>query len=427
MRSGRPWWTYAVPYFGRVPDLAPAQWRTLGLLGAAELFDHYDLGILGLALLQIQQGLGIGEGEIAGVTAVVRLGVIPALLLTVMADRIGRRRLLLATILGFSLTTFATAFARTPTEFMALQFLARVFVYGETMLAVVVLAEELAARERGFGIGMLGALGALGHGLSALVFAFVDVLPHGWRALYALGALPLLLLAWFRRGLPETRRFEEHRRTRVDRGGLRDAAGPMLALLRAYPGRLAVLSLAIVPWEFVTMTAMQFLAKTLQEMHGYSPGAVTALYLTGGALGILGNLVAGTLSDRLGRKRVMGLAIALNGAAIYGFYNAPSAWVPPFWIALVFSLMGVQILFKALGSELFPTSYRSTASGVRAIAGTLGGVAGLALEGRLYALLGSHAAAITATLPVLLLPLLVIRFALPETAARELEEIAPER
>ena len=90
MRSGRPWWTYAVPYFGRVPDLAPAQWRTLGLLGAAELFDHYDLGILGLALLQIQQGLGIGEGEIAGVTAVVRLGVIPVLIEPGRPDQNGR-------------------------------------------------------------------------------------------------------------------------------------------------------------------------------------------------------------------------------------------------------------------------------------------------------------------------------------------------
>jgi putative MFS transporter len=274
---------------------------------------------------------------------------------------------------------------------------------------------------------MLGALGALGHGLSAGVFAFVDVLPHGWRALYALGAVPLLLLAWFRRGLPETRRFEEHRRARADRGGLRGALAPVAALLRAYPGRLSVLGLAIVPWEFVTMTALQFMAKSLQELHGYSPAAVTALYLTGGALGILGNLVAGTLSDRLGRRRVMGLAIALQGAALYGFYNGPSAWVPPLWIALVFSMMGVQVLFKALGTELFPTSYRSTASGVRAIAGTLGGVAGLALEGRLYALLGSHAAAITATLPILLVPLLVIALALPETAARELEEIAPER
>ena len=85
------------------------------------------------------------------------------------------------------------------------------------------------------------------------------------------------------------------------------------------------------------------------------------------------------------------------------------------------------MLFKALGSELFPTSHRSTASGMRAIVSTLGGIAGLALEGTLYELTGSHAGAITAMLPVLVLPPLAIWLFLPETARRDLEAISPER
>ncbi len=426
-RRRRPWWTRAVPYPGRVPDLPPRQWRVLGLLAAAELFDQYDVGILGLALLQIQQGLGIPEGDIAGVTALVRLGVIPALALTVMADRMGRRRLLLATILGFTVCTFATAWAQSATQYVALQFAARVFIYGETMLAVVVLAEELEARDRGWGIGMLGAIGAMGHGLAALVFGFIELLPFGWRALYAIGVVPLLFVAWFRRGLPETRRFEDHRARRGSGGGLREALQPVADLLRMYPGRLAALSLAIFPFEFVVMTAGTFMAKTLQEARGYEPWAVTLLYFVGGALGILGNVAAGALGDRFGRKRVISAGTLLCGASILAFYEAPAVFVPPAWILLIFTLTGVAVLFKALGSELFPTSYRSTASGVRAIVGTLGGVCGLALEGLLYDVLGSHARAIAWTVPVLLLPPLVIAALLPETAARELEDIAPER
>ncbi|MDX1649798.1 MAG: MFS transporter, partial [Myxococcota bacterium] len=165
-RARRPRWSYAIPWAGRVPELTPRQWSLLGLLGAAELFDQYDVGILGLALKQIQEGLGIPESQIGPVTAVARLGVLPAFALTVLADRLGRRRLLLATIVGLTLSTFATAFAQDAVQFMALQFVARSFIYAETMLAVVVLAEELDAAERGWGIGMLGALGALGHGLA---------------------------------------------------------------------------------------------------------------------------------------------------------------------------------------------------------------------------------------------------------------------
>ena len=77
------------------------------------------------------------------------------------------------------------------------------------------------------------------------------------------------------------------------------------------------------------------------------------------------------------------------------------------------------MLFKALGSQLFPRSYRSTASGMRAVVGTLGGVAGLAVERPLYELVGSHALAITCMAPVLLLPPILIAALLPETAARE--------
>jgi MFS family permease len=209
--SKRPWWTYIIPYPGRAPQLGRHQWRVLGMLSVSELFDHYDMAILGFGLLHIQQGLGIGEAELGGTMAMVRLGLLPALAITLLADRMGRRRLLLATIIGFTLCTLATAFVETAEQFVVMQFLARMFIYAETMLAVVVLTEELGAGSRGWGIGMLGALGALGHGLAAILFGFVEELPFGWRALYAAGAIPMHFVAWFRRTLPETRRFDEYR------------------------------------------------------------------------------------------------------------------------------------------------------------------------------------------------------------------------
>ncbi|MCP3983877.1 MAG: MFS transporter, partial [bacterium] len=149
--------------------------------------------------------------------------------------------------------------------------------------------------------------------------------------------------------------------------------------------------------------------------------------ICGGALAILGNIVAGTLSDRLGRRLVLSVLVGMAGLGFLVFYNATGWIVAAAWIAQVFGMTGASVLFKALGSELFPTSYRSTASGVRTIVGTVGGIAGLALEGTLYQITGSHAAAITLMIPALGITPIVILLFLPETATRELEDISPER
>lgn len=425
-REKRPWWTYVIPYAGNVPKLSDKQWSVLGLLALAEFFEQYDAGLMGLALAQIQIGLAIPEDQIAGITAIARIGALLAFGISVLADRFGRRQLLLLTILGFTACTFGTAFVQNKEQFVAMQLLARIFITGETMLAVVVVTEELAAKDRGWGIGLLGALGALGHGLAAGVFAFVDVMPYGWRSLYLIGVIPLLFLAFFRRQLPETQRFEEHRKTQTGTA-LQEGLRPILGLARMYPRRVAMLAAALLPFDFVIATAYTFMPKTLQEVHGYSPGGVTALFLIGGGLGILGNVIAGQAGDRFGRKPVMVAAMLMNAVAILCFYNSSGFVIPIAWIGAIFSILAISVLFKALGTELFPTSHRSTASGMRMVLGTLGSITGLAIEGTLYQLTGSHAAAITWMTPVLVLPPLAVAFFFPETAGRELESVSPER
>jgi len=395
-------------------------------VGAANLFDSYALGIFSLALPQIQTGLGIGEEQVGGLSAAVRLGVIPAFVFTVMADQMGRRVLLLVTVLGFTVTTFLSGFAQTSAQFTALQFLARMFIAAESMLAIVVIAEELDAETRGFGIGILGALGTLGHGLAALVFAVVNYLPYGWRAMYVLGALPILLIAWLRRSLGETRRFAAHREQR-ERDGMTGMWAPMRNLMRMYPGRMLALCAGLFPIAFVLETAVTFVSKTLQQQHGYSPGSVAALFLSIGIVAPIGNLAAGSLGDHFGRKPIMIIGLIVNAVAIALFYNTSGAWIPPLFGLVLLTLTMVLILFAALGSELFPTSYRSTASGLRQMVATLGASLGLVVEGFLYDFTGSHATAITWMLLATPIAPIVVYFFLPETANLELEDISPEK
>jgi MFS family permease len=409
------------------PPITPRQRQVLAALGVANLVDNYDAALLGLALPQIQAGLGVGDEAIGQLIATVRLGVVPAVVLTVLADRLGRRRLLLITIVGFTLLTFLTALVDGAGQFMAVQFAAKTFIAAENMLAIVVIAEEFDARNRGWGIGLLGAMGALGYGVASIMFSLVNVLPFGWRALYVLGVVPLLLVAWLRRSLPETQRFEAQQRRRDQRGTVRDAVQPLRNLFRMYPGRMLALVAALFPFAFVTETAMFFPSKFLQDVHGYTPGDVAVMYLTIGVLGLLGNVVAGALGDRFGRKRVLAAGLLTNGIAAAAFYNLSGWIVPCAWGVMVMTVTMVLILFAALGSELFPTSYRSTASGARSMIATFGAAAGLWLEGVIFASTGSHAAAITTMLCIVPIAPLVVTLFLPETANRELEEVSPER
>jgi len=421
----------------RVKQLTPRQRKILGLLGVAEYFDNYDSALISIALKQIQEGLSIAESEIGAVAGTIRLGMLASFAVTLLADRIGRRRLLLATVVGFSFFTFLSAFARTPAEFVLAQIIARAFIGAEIMLAAVVIIEELSARDRGWGIGLLGALGALGHGGAALGFGFIDVLPFGWRMLYLLGALPMLVFAWLRRNLPETERFEQHRAARGEASGLRETFRPMTQLFTSYPRRLLILSLFVFSFDLVHWTVFGFLSKTMQEVHGFDSAAVAMIVLIGGGIGILGNFVAAELGGRFGWRPVILGMLMLHASSAYSFYNGTTSVAVAAWIGIMFTATGTGVILKALGSELFPTSYRSTAAGMRLTVATLGGFTGYQLESLLYpAALESiagvpgaeqlaHTVAITWLLPLLVIPALLV-ILIPETAGRELEDISPE-
>jgi MFS family permease len=421
----RPWWYRFAFFLGRPPELTTRQWRVLGLVAAVSFFETYDMFLFTLNLKQIQSDLLIAEADLGLLGSLVRAGALFSIFLALAADRVGRRRMLLVTIVAYTVLTGLTAFSPNAESFVALQFFARAFAVAETILATVVIVEEFAPEHRGWGVGAAGAIQACGGGLAALLFGFVDVLPYGWRSLYLVGLVPLALVTYWRRTLPETARFEglvEHRREHKPVTVL----APIIELGRRYPKRFWALAAAVFTTSAGASSASFFAPKYLQDAHGWTPAEVATMTVVGGAVAVVGNPLAGWLSDTRGRRPITALFATGIGVAAILFYNAAGILLPVLWIALLFFQQGTSVTEGTYSAEMFPTSQRSTAAGVRALTGTLGAIVGLAGVSALFGLLGSNWAAISVLATgCFAVPVIIFVF-FPETARRTLEDIAPE-
>ncbi len=437
-RLARPWW---IPGFlGRIPaGLEVHHIALVGVVSFAALFENYDISMLSAALKQIRETFGLGQAEMSSMLAWVRIGAIPAFFILPLADRIGRRRMFLAAIVGMSVGTVLSAFAQTPLQFIAAQTLTRPFIVASIVTAVVIVAEELPAEHRGWGIGMLGAIGSFGFGLGALLYAFVDYIPFGWRSLYVVGGTPLLFFGFFRRTIPETRRFREHQQEQAEEQGSRSIVGaaitPLVELFRQYPGRALAISLMALVFAAGSSPAFGLLSDFVQTEHGWQPSSYSLVILISGIAGAIGNPLMGWAADRVGRRPVAMAAFGLLPATVFGIYYGPSWAIPFLSVPFLFLLTGGNVIMRVVASELFPTSTRNSAMGLETVNETIGAAIGYAVVGSLALAVGGSSLGSSNALagsdsmgPAIFLVSLVtvagvlIFWKLPETAGRELEE-----
>jgi MFS family permease len=403
------------------PPFSPRQWRVFAISTTAGFFDNYDSALLSLALKQIQLGLGIAEARLGAILSLIRLGYLASLALSPLADVFGRRQLLLYTIVGYTIFTAISAAAPHTWAFVASQFVARAFSGAEATVSLVILAEEVDAAVRGWALGMQGALSISGYGLAAALFAMIGVIPFGWRGLYALAVFPLALIIPLRRILPESRRFERTHRAQATGPSI---LAPLRALLRSYPKRLSSIFVVVFVGSMAGGAVGFFVPKYLQEVHHWSPARVSSLYVFGGALGIIGNIFSGRVSDRFGRRVVGPIFIAMEAVLAYQLYTIGTGPVVIPWIGWLFCDQAGVTMTSAYSAELFPTSFRAAAAGALYVARFAGGAVGLLGEGMLYRIMGSHWAAIRILATFWLISAALMYLLFPETARRELEEIA---
>lgn len=424
-KARRPWW---IPFFlGAVPNVDARSLTLLGTVGLAVFFEAYDLSLLTSALSFIAADLGISEENLGFWTGLIRLGGLPAFALLPFADRFGRRAVFIASLLGLSLATLASAFSPTVVVFAGLQMVARVSYITFSATAIVIISEEFPAKHRGWGMGIFGALGALGYGLSAILFIFIETLPGGWRALYLVGAVPLLFLPIFLRNVPETKRFAEIRQQRINSGnkesGFLAWAQPIRDLFTTYPRRMLGVTIACFVYTAAELGVMQFVGYFILVEHGWEPWHYSTLILVGGLIPLWANVAAGRMGDRFGRRPVGMAVMALLPFGAISFFHVPSNQLPIFWIILSFGSVAANVMLRAIVTESFPTSQRSTAAGWMTLTSTVGAALGLWTISWGQSL-GFSLATVASLVSCFAVFAGLALFLLPETRGLELEEIS---
>lgn len=404
------------------------------LLGTATFFEGYDSGINAVVLRDLAETFDVSlseTGRLSGPISVVGMGAFGAMAVTTLGDRFGRKPLMIFTTLMYALFTGLTATSETLAMFVVYQFLARTFLIAEYATAITMVAEEFPPDRRGRAMGLLAALGALGLPVVAVLHLLVNDTALGWRWLYLIGLIPLLVVALLRTKLRETQRWLQARR---GEGGPKQRMREALRLAdRTVLRRVSALYFLS---HFALLGAATWWPYYAQVERGFSDASRTLLLAGGYPLGVVGSLAAGRLQDRFGRRQTG--VLFLVGAMVFTIavfqMDGPKEMFPALALAVFFGL-GVAPVLNAVASELFPTGIRATAVAfARSVFGTLGGIAGPLVVGQLA---DRRLAEAFSSIPVLgnlgntvsvaaliYLPAALMLFRLPETAGLELESIS---
>ncbi|MFP5319759.1 MAG: MFS transporter [Acidimicrobiia bacterium] len=424
----------AVPYFGwlfvwpfkraivRPPGDAPPWWAPPAPLDARAATVLGSLAALGVVLGYLNTvftqtitfageefDASSGAQGLAG--GVVRLGGFLALAVVALADRRGRRKVVVGAAIAGCALAVTGALAPSLPWLTASQTVARGFATALLLLVGILAAEEMPARSRAYAVSLLAMASGLGAGFAIMALRLADLGESGWRLLYVVPLLGIPLVASIRRRLPESRRFLAPHRD-VDLAG----HGRRFWLL-AVSGLLT--NLFIAPQS-------QFANRFLRSEHDFSAGRISLLTLAAGTPGVIGIVVGGRLADVKGRRIVAAVALTGGTLCTVAFYFADGAalWLWPM-VGNIISAASIPAL-GVYGPELFPTSLRGRANGLVAICSLGGSAAGLALAGTLGDAFGrlGPAMALLAVGPLLVAVLVMAAY--PETAGRELEDLNPE-
>jgi MFS transporter, SHS family, lactate transporter len=314
------------------------------------MLDAFDYFLVVMTLTAIGKEFGKSDKEMAiSLTLTLAFRPVGAFIFGLLADRYGRRLPLMIDLVFYSVVEVATGFAHSFTTFLVLRALFGIGMGGEWGVGASLAMEKAPASRRGVLSGLLQEGYACGYLLAAL--AFYAIFPHwGWRPLFFIGGLPALLAIYVRVGVKESEVWE--RTKHASWGSL---------------GRAILSHWKLFFYLVVLMTMMNFISHGTQDMYptflqrdwGFTPqnrAALTALSMVGA---ITGGIVFGHISDRIGRRRAIVIALVLAILVIPIWAYAPSiAVLVAGAFVMQFMVQGAWGVIPAHITELSPDSVR---------------------------------------------------------------------
>ncbi|HLZ96273.1 MAG TPA: MFS transporter [Candidatus Dormibacteraeota bacterium] len=391
-----------------MPPLDAAQRRTLTWAGLAVVLSAFGGSVLIVGLPAVASDFHARVQELSNVGSLLAIGALGAFPLATLADHFGRRRVIALGVAGFSIADLASAFVPSLTALAILRLVAVCFEALVGSVATALIVEEAPAAHRGQAISVLAILSGIGLFVAIVVYPLIA--PH-WRWLFMAAGVGVIGAPLIWRRLPEGRAWEH---AHVSSSTVRLLlTRPWLRRVLILAGTTILTSLALEP---AGLLYTLFASSTLH----LSPSVISLVIFFSGVVALASYLAGGYLSDRFGR-RIPGAVLTAGYTAFAGLGFVTGA--VGFVIAnLVWSgvASAATPVMGAWSGELYPTRARATAEATSAVAGAVGGIAGLQAVGLLTRDMGLGRA--IAAMSVVALGGAVLLLLLPETRGRPLPE-----
>jgi len=397
-----------------------AERRSLVAGGLGWMLDAMDVMLYSLVLAHLMRDLGMGKAE-GGLLNSLTLfaSAIGGLGFGFLADRVGRTRALMASILVYSVASGACGLSQTIVQLAICRFILGLGMGGEWTTGAALIAETWPAEHRAKALGLMQSTWAIGEMIAAGVVALV--LPTlGWRAVFFVGVLPALIVFWIRRDVPESEIWQRQKAASSAR------AGSLRVLWRKDLRRNGLVATAMNAcgmfgyWGLFTWIPAYLSLPVAEGGRGLSLMKTTTWLIVMGLGKWFGYALFGFFADAVGRRRsyVAYLVVAAALVPLYGITREP-AWLLVLGPLVAFFGTGFFSGFSAIASELFPTEVRATAMGLSYNVGRGLSAAAPAVVGLIATRAGFGAAFLVLAAAFLAGALLALL--LPETKGRPLE------
>ncbi len=383
------------------------QWTVVALSALLLIVDGYDVFVAGTVLPTLIAEWGLSKPQAGALQAWALFGMMfGALIFGPLADRIGRRKGIAISFLLFTISTLLTGFANSPEQFKIFRFFAGLGCGGLMPNAVALMNEYAPKRLRGTMVALMFSGYSVG-GMVAAGLGIGMIPSYGWKPMFFIAAVPLLMLPAILWKLPESLGFlirqdkqEEAKRIYVkiapasrlapaDRLVFSETKGASASVLELFRHqrtlRTLMLWIAFFCCLLLVYLLSSWLPKVLQEA-GYAEKASLLSLFSLNFGGMVGAIAGGWLGDRFGLpKVVVGFFVAAAlSIALIGF-NPPVVFLFLMVFVAGATTIGTQILLYASVAQLYNLSVRSTGLGWASGVGRIGAIVGPTLGGVLLA------------------------------------------